>query len=133
MGEGETIQYRNTSIVDYDHQKYTYEELISDQKELAKKYSEIARLEMIGKSVKGRKIYDLIIGNPDAKNCILVTGGIHAREYVTSALCMRTAEYYLENYYQKIDGKRVSNIFDGRELLGVKVICPFFSMEYRYS
>lgn len=46
-----------------------------------------ARLFTVGKSVLGRKIYAVGIGN--VKNAVLYAGGIHAQEWITTSLLLR--------------------------------------------
>ena len=72
-----------------------------DIKQLQQKYSDYVHVEVIGTTADKRNIYDVILGNPDAKKCIVVQASIHAREYMTSQLVMKQMEYYLDNYNQK--------------------------------
>ncbi len=111
-GKGASILFENCKAVATDHQKYTFEEMQSDIKMLAKNYSEWVDYKVIGKSADGREIYDVILGNPDAKKSMLVVAAIHAREYMTSLLIMNQIEYYLQNYQKNIDGARVKNTLD---------------------
>lgn len=103
-GKARIGNYNNTTIVHTKHQKYSYKELSGDVKELGKKYHGIVQCKVIGKSEDNRNIYDIVIGNPKAKKTILVVANLHAREYMTSQLCMDQIEYYLENYYKSQTG-----------------------------
>ena len=47
------------------------------------------RVDEIGQTVDGNKLYDFRVGNPAAERHLLVFGGIHAREYITAQLVMR--------------------------------------------
>lgn len=110
-GAGTAVSYRNQEFVSIAHQKYSYEEMADDMYALQKKYSDYVRVSVIGDSIEGRHIYDFAIGNPDAGKNLLVVSAIHAREYITTAICMKQAEYYLLHYNKKIDGKYPSEIF----------------------
>ena len=91
-------------------QNYSYEELNSDTKALKKLYGRHFHYNVIGKSADGRNIYDLVIGNQKANQSIIVVSELHAREYMTSQLCMKQIEYYLQNYNEELDGVRVSDV-----------------------
>ena len=75
-------------------------------------YNDYLDYRVIGKSEQGRNIYDIILGNPDAKKTMLVVCELHAREYVTSVIAMKQIEYYLKNYNNKVDGTKVSSVFN---------------------
>ena len=47
------------------------------------------RVDEIGQTVDGNRLYDFRVGNPAAERHLLVFGGIHAREYITAQLVMR--------------------------------------------
>ena len=106
-----TCSFDNASFASMNHQKYTYAEMEKDISQLCKKYSEYVQYDIIGKSGKGKKIYDVILGNRNAKKSLLIISELHAREYVTTVICMKQLEYYLENYNKKIDGKIPGNVF----------------------
>lgn len=107
-----TVTYDNNVFVATDHQKYTYKEMESDIRSLSKKYGEYISYESIGESEQGRKIYDVILGNPKAKSTILVVSTLHSREYVATVTLMKQLEYYLQNYNKKIDGVVPSQVFE---------------------
>ena len=77
---------------------YTYDILEEDIRELQKAYQGKLKVRSIGSSADGRSIYELIIGNESAATHILIDAAIHAREYITSNLCMRQLEYLLYFY-----------------------------------
>lgn len=107
---GET-SYKNKEFVSMNHQKYTYTEMCGDIQSLCKKYSEYVSYETIGYSEKGRKIYDVILGNKKADKTILVVSTLHAREYIATVVCMKQLEYYLLNYNKKVNGTKLSDVF----------------------
>ena len=94
-----TAIYSNQTVVHTGHQKYSYKEMKGDIESLRKKYHGIVKANVIGKSEDGRNIYDVVVGNEKASKTLLVVANLHAREYMTSQLCMDQIEYYLENYY----------------------------------
>lgn len=111
-GKGKTKTYKNYELVSLTHQKYTYTEMVSDIKGLCAKYSEYVSYNSIGITKEGRQIYDVVLGNPDAKKTILVVSTIHAREYVATVSCMKQLEYYLLYYNKVIDESKIKSVFD---------------------
>ena len=108
----DTTSFYNGNIVSTTKQKYSYTDMQKDIKQLQQKYSDYVHVEVIGTTADKRSIYDVILGNPDAKKCIVVQASIHAREYMTSQLVMKQMEYYLDNYNQKYKKKTYKDIFD---------------------
>ena len=98
----------NAAIVSGGKKNYSYKELKTDLKQLQKKYKDHCQVNVIGKTVDKRNLYEVVIGNPNAKKHLLVIGNLHAREHMTVQLCMKQIEYYLNNYNKKINGKKVS-------------------------
>lgn len=111
-GVAKKITYSNKQIVSTNHKKYSYGEMSQDIKQLNQKYHGIVSYQIIGKSADGRNIYDVIVGNPQAEETMLVVSTLHGREYMASLLCMNQIEYYLSQYYQSIQGKEVSEVLD---------------------
>lgn len=100
-------------IVNSKHQKYSYKEMVSDIKALEKKYGDIIKSESLGKSWDNRTIYQITLGNPNAKKTVFVQAAIHAREYMVSQLVMKQIEFYCANYYTgTYKGKCFSQLFD---------------------
>lgn len=93
-------------------QNYSYKELCSDIEALEKLYGSHFKCNVIGQSQDGRNIYDIVIGNQYADQSILVVAELHAREYMTSQLCMKQIEYYLQNYNEELDGVKVSDVLN---------------------
>ena len=107
-----SITFKNAKIVATGHQKYTYTEMKGDIALLCKNYHGIVKSHVFGKSEDNRNLYDVTVGNPNAKKSLMVVASIHAREYMTTVVTMSQIEYYLQNYYSKIDGKSVSGTLD---------------------
>lgn len=86
------------AIVDVSRELYTWEDMVSDVFSLEEEYPEAIRSDVIGYSLDGREIYEVILGNPNAPHQIMVQAGIHGREYMTSMLVMKMLEYYAYYY-----------------------------------
>lgn len=100
-------------IVNTKHQKYTYNEMTHDLKELNEKYGEFFSYEVLGQSWDHRNIYQVTLGNPDAKKVVFVQASIHAREYMTAQLVMQQIEFCCKNYYTGIyDNQYFSELFE---------------------
>lgn len=80
--------------------KYSYEQMEADIQTLKNTYGDKLTVNVIGTSLDGRNIYDIILGNPDAEAHILMQGAIHAREYMTPLVMMSQLEYALAYYTQ---------------------------------
>lgn len=108
----DTTNLFNGNIVSTTKQKYSYTDMQKDIKQLQNKYSDYVHVDIIGTTADKRNIYDVILGNPNAEQCVVFQASIHAREYMTSQLVMEQMEYYLDNYNKKYDGKTYKKIFD---------------------
>lgn len=123
-GKAATIHLSHTQAVNIKTQKYTYNQMETDMQELAKQYSNYCELTAIGKSVEGRTIYDFSIGNPNAKESLLVVSTLHAREYICSAVLMREIEYYLRNYNHSISGMTPAKVLKNMQIHYVVMANP---------
>lgn len=108
----DTTSFYNGNIVATTKQKYSYKDMQKDIKQLEKKYADYIDMEIIGTTVDNRNIYDVILGNPNAKKCVVFQASIHAREYMTSQLVMEQMEYYLDHYNETYKKKTYQEIFD---------------------
>lgn len=111
-GRKKKVLFENKQFVAMDHQKYSYKEMVADIKSLCKKYGEYISYECVGESEQGRQIYDVILGDKNAKNTVLVVSTLHSREYVATVTLMKQLEYYLQNYNKKIDGVIPAEVFE---------------------
>lgn len=75
--------------------KYSYSDMETDLNALKKKYSSLMTLGSLGTTADGRSIYEATAGNSYASTHILITGSMHAREYITTMLVMKQLEYML--------------------------------------
>ena len=92
----------NAAIVSGGKKNYSYKELKTDLKQLQKKYRDHCQVNVIGKTADKRNLYEVVIGNPNAKKHLLVIGNLHAREHMTVQLCMKQIEYYLNNSFSEL-------------------------------
>ncbi len=85
-------------IVDTSKREYSHDEMMEDLSALREQYPAQLTVEVLGSSLDGREIPVAIIGNKNAKKQVLVSAGIHGREYLTPLLCMKQLEFYLAHY-----------------------------------
>lgn len=92
---------------------YTYDYMVHDLDELSRRYPSHMSYRSIGTTADGRSIYEVTVGNPYARNHVLIPAAIHGREYITSNLVMKQIEYAL-CYYDTggWDGKKLSDMFN---------------------
>ena len=72
---------------------FRYFDLLKETEEFARRGVETG---VIGKSALGAEIPYIFIGDK-SKDCIVVTGAIHAREHITALLVVNQAKYLLKN------------------------------------
>ena len=108
-----TVDGSALGIVDTSKVKYSYSEMADDISRLAEKYQGLMSYKTIGDSLDGRKLYAVTLGSPDADKQIIITAGIHGREYLTPMLVMKQLEFYLYNYHTaEYEGVPFSEIFE---------------------
>lgn len=76
---------------------YTYEMMLDDVAAFAQKYPDHVVVEIIGYSELGRELPVLRIGNPEAKEHVLLHASIHGNEYVTTWVLMALVDYWLDH------------------------------------
>ena len=109
----EAVDGEMLDIVDVSKAEYSYSELATDLSMLEARYPNEFSYSSVGLSADGRNIYAAVLGNPNAEKQILVTAGIHAREYLTPLLVMKQIEFYLYNYHTATyDGTPLSELFE---------------------
>ncbi|MDL2287323.1 peptidase M14 [Eubacteriales bacterium OttesenSCG-928-G02] len=89
---------------------YTYPEMQDIVFSFFTKYN--IPYESIGKSVEGKDIYAYRLGNENAEFHILYHAGIHAREYMNTALLLNLTEYYYLNSENLYNGKPLSEYLE---------------------
>lgn len=68
---------------------YSYEDMKKDIVTLQREFPDLLHVDSLGKTIDGRDICHLTVGNMDAKKHILIFASIHAREYITTPLVMK--------------------------------------------
>lgn len=86
------------AIVSVSGAYYTYDQMCAQLLALQKRYPAWLSVETYGTSADGRLLYAATMGAPDAQRQVIVTAGMHAREYANVYLVMQQLEYYLQNY-----------------------------------
>lgn len=84
--------------VDLSDERYTYEDMAEDLRELCRLYPDRLRMASAGKSEDGREILYADFGDPNAERQFFISAGIHGRETVPPLIAMKLLEYYLINY-----------------------------------
>lgn len=68
---------------------YTYVDMENDIEKLQAICGPMIRVEKLCDTADGRVVHDIILGNPNGDNQILIFGAMHAREYITTQVVMR--------------------------------------------
>lgn len=76
---------------------YTYREMENDLHIFSKIFKGIMEVQTVGDTVDGRKLYHVRMGNENAADKVLIFGGIHGREYMTTQLVMEQMGEFVEN------------------------------------
>lgn len=106
-------------------EKYTYDQMSRDLSSLSSRYSSRMKTNVIGATLDGRNLYEVVVGNPNAGKHVLIHAGIHAREYMTPMLVMKQLEYALAFYSSgSYEGQPLSQMFDQVALHFVPMVNP---------
>ena len=112
-------------IVTPSAQGYIYPDMVDDLAALAERYGDYFTYESIGKSVDGREIYACVVGNASAEKKVLLTGGIHGKEYLSSLVVMKQMEYYLANRAKgSYNGLQYAELLDTHAFYVLPMINP---------
>ena len=95
LGCTDALAYEIADPIVTAKDKYSYDDMERDLNALHAKYPSYMGLSSIGVTSDGRNIYEATVGNVSAGTHILITGAIHAREYITTMLVMKQMEYML--------------------------------------
>ncbi len=103
---------------------YTYEQMTSRLHSLKGAYPDLIKLGSVGSSVEGRNLWSLSMGKGDQR--ILIVGACHAREWLTSALLVKTIETYAQAYGSggTVGGYPVREVLDQYTMLFVPMQNP---------
>ena len=101
-----------TSVFDKTQEKYLFSEFEADLFALRDQFPDLMRLEVIGYSELGRPLYVVVMGKDTAPNRLFIMADAHAREYTGTQLSVLQIEFYLNNYYNTINGERVCDLME---------------------
>ena len=93
-----TVSAGNIDIVSTTNHTYTYAEMQEDILLLVQNHPDKLTLSTVGTSVDGRPIYQIILGNKNAKNAIYVQSTVHGREWMNSWIMMEQLELCCNNW-----------------------------------
>ncbi len=100
-------------------------ELNTELTELAEKYSNIATLTSIGKSVEKRDLFTMKISGPNSKagekSGIIFMGTHHAREHLSTEVPLFLIKHLLENYGKDAN---VTKLINNREIWIMPLVNP---------
>jgi len=92
-------QIRNREMEDYDYSVYhTNSEINQWIKDIAASHPSLARASVLGKSFEGRDINMLTIGTSTNNPLVIIDCGIHAREWITPAVCQCYVDHLLHEF-----------------------------------
>ena len=103
-------------IINLTPHQYTYEDFEYDLSELEKLCGDVISVDAICNTPDGRKVYDIVVGDKQGENQIMVFGAIHAREYITSQLVMRQLCDYIDavnGYGGEYEGTPLTELLSG--------------------
>lgn len=112
-------------IVDTQHPLYSYEDLLRDLRFMQRRYPDLVHVEMGDTTCQGRAIPIVRFGGKDAQYHIMVTGSIHAREYMSTQLVMAMMEQYARGYdTMNYGGTPFKEVFDSVALVILPMVNP---------
>lgn len=76
-------------IINSSWDLYTYDSLEYDIKKLQEQYGNVLQIVKLCDTADGRAVYDVVLGDINGENQILIFGAMHAREYITSCVVMK--------------------------------------------
>ena len=87
---GSDVQRKKTEIYAEISDLYTYKEMQRDLSQLQGRFPEVPiEVESLAQTIDEREVYHIVVGEESASKHILITGAIHAREYITAQLVMK--------------------------------------------
>lgn len=84
----ESYSKEDLCFVEKKYDKYTYSKMSKDIDILSKIYKDKMSVSVLTTTADSRNVYDISVGSPESDNQYIVTGSIHAREYITTKLVM---------------------------------------------
>lgn len=87
------INGKHRRIVHIGKKKYSYGDMRRDIWSLRKRYQAYLRVQILGRTSDGRKIFCTCLGNPKASQCVVVNASLHGREWLNTQLMMLGLEH----------------------------------------
>lgn len=114
------------SLVDLSTRIYPHAKINADLADLCRRFPDRARLEPVGKSVWGREIIALALGQSGSrpKHRVLIIGNMHAREVHSAPLMVKQIELYLHNWDRAFKGRRIGELFSENAIYYVPTTNP---------
>lgn len=105
-------------------QVYSYNQMVSDIKQLQRAYPDLIQYKVVGKTEYGRDIYAISLGN--GKATAFINGSHHAREWLTTNLNMHMIEDYAKAYINnsRIQGFSARSILNSTTLWFIPMVNP---------
>ncbi|XP_062502923.1 carboxypeptidase B-like [Corticium candelabrum] len=126
MEQNERKQAVNSSLSWFE-EYHTYDEIIGWYQELSSEYSELVKYEVIGLSGEDRVMPAIRIGAENAREKIYFQCQIHAREWISGAVCMYVVDYLVSSYGEV---EEVTSLLEKLQIL----VVPFANPDgYQYT
>ncbi|SFD39789.1 g-D-glutamyl-meso-diaminopimelate peptidase [Bacillus sp. OV194] len=105
-------------------QTYTYSEMTTDMKQLAKAYPDLVQYRALGKTKYGRTVYAIKLGKGDAT--VFYNASHHAREWITTNIAMEMVDAYSDAYKKNTtyQGYNVRNLLNDVSIWIVPMVNP---------
>ena len=113
------------AVVDTSKQLYSYAQMKEDIQELYQRYPNMVTSRVsIGNTMWNEQIPAVCIGNYNASKALLIDGGIHGREYMSTLLIMEQMEYLLEHQNTVYGGRTIGSMLNECCIWFVPMINP---------
>ncbi|WP_158879743.1 M14 family metallopeptidase [Amycolatopsis anabasis] len=113
--------YRAGDFPSGDEGYHTYAETTAELQKAAKDHGDIAKLSSVGKSFEGRELNLLTIGGGDNKPGVLFTCNQHAREHLTTEMCLRIVNRFTDGY---ATDPKIKEMVDGHTIYVIPNVNP---------
>lgn len=119
------LNEKSFDFPDRDRNFHNYSEVVTFMNDLQTRFPNLIKVEDIGTSIEGRKIYNMRIStnleNSSQKPGIVVMGTHHAREHLSTEMPLLLAKYLVENFSQ--DAK-IQRFLETREIHIIPMVNP---------
>ena len=102
-------------IIRTQPEKYSYDNLVADIQKIQKICPQV-QVQTLCETADGRKVYDIVVGDLNNSEQILIFGAMHAREYITTQIVMRQlcdAIDATNGYGKDYRGKNIQELLQG--------------------